>query len=98
MSAFINVLKIPVALAGQQLSDSGFALAAVADGQLIELAYVRSLVPEFDGDAKGDGNWGRAMAAAKDERCAAVIKKFRERGHVLAGVASGDEFVELKTL
>ncbi len=66
---------------------SGHALAAVKDGVLCDLLYLRDLLPDFEPEL--------AEYAIKDRRLAPSIAHLSSLGDVSIGMASGWEFTEL---
>jgi hypothetical protein len=97
-SPYLVTFPIPQPLAARCSKLAGFALAATQSGALRDFVYLRDLVPELDGDSGGDGNWGTAVDAMRDPRCADVIAALRALGAVSAGVIAPFEFLELKRL
>lgn len=79
-------LAIPDELAAAY-KGSGHALAAIKDGVLRDLLYLRDLLPDFDPEM--------IEYAIKDARLAPTISHLSALGSVTIGMASGWEFTEL---
>lgn len=82
----MNTFPIPDDLAGAY-KGSGHALAAVKGGRLIDLLYLRDLLPDFEPED--------AETAIKDVRLAPSIKHLSSLGDVSVGMCSCWEFCEL---
>lgn len=82
----MNVVPVPDELAAAY-KGSGHALAAVKDGHLIDLLYLRDLLPDFNEEDVG--------SAIKDVRLAPSIKHLSNLGDVSVGMCSCWEFCEL---
>lgn len=82
----MNTFPIPDEL-DAAYQGSGHALAAVKDGRLIDLLYLRDLLPGFDPED--------AKTAVKDVRLAPTIKHLSGLGEVSFGMVSCWEFCEL---
>lgn len=83
----MNVYKIPESLASKY-HGSGHALVAVVRGQVVDLAYLDDVLPDFDPEAP-------LIAALDDERLAPVVRQLQALGQVSFGMLSCWEFVEL---
>jgi hypothetical protein len=84
----MNVFPIPEALASKY-HGAGYALAAVLEGSVIDLVYLREALPDF-GEERQD-----ALAAIDDPRIAPTVRRLQALGQVSIGMCSGWEFVEL---
>ena len=82
----MDALPIPDELAAAY-KGSGHALAAVKEGRLIDLLYLRDLLPGFEPDD--------AETAIKDVRLAPTIAHLSSIGEVSIGMVSCWEFNEL---
>jgi hypothetical protein len=82
----MTVFPIPDELAAAY-KGSGHALAAVKDGRLIDLLYLRDLLPGFEPEG--------AETALKDIRLASSIAHLSSLGEVSVGMCSCWEFSEL---
>lgn len=80
----MNTLPIPDEMAYQ---GSGHALAAIKDGAIIDLLYLRDLLPGFEPED--------AEAAITDSRIAPTIAHLSSLGEVSIGMCSCWEFCEL---
>lgn len=78
------VLDVPEALAGAY-HGSGHALAAHRDGVLLDLIYLRDVLPDFDGETVVVG----------DFRLGPTIHHLAQRGDVSIGMVSSWQFCEL---
>lgn len=87
----MRVFKIPETLAAQY-KGCGWALAAVRDGEVVELIYLRDILPckEFEDD---DGKF--IPFAIMDARVGAASKKLDAVGAVSIGMLSAGEFCEI---
>ncbi len=68
----------------------GYAIAAVAGGQLIDLDYLGDLLPDLEIDTQDD-----VLNALNDSRIAPTIRLFSTLGNVSVGMCSCMEFVEI---
>lgn len=82
----MNTYPVPDQLA-DAYKGSGHALAAVKDGLLIDLLYLRDLLPDFQPDD--------TKSAIKDVRLSPSIKHLSSLGDVSIGMCSCWEFCEL---
>ena len=82
----MNVIAIPEELAGAY-QGSGHALAAIREGRIIDLLYLRDLLPDFEPDG--------VETAITDARLAPSIAHLSSLGDVSVGMVSCWEFVEL---
>jgi len=82
----MNTFPIPDELAGAY-KGCGHALAAVNNGCLIDLLYLRDLLPDFDPE--------RPEAFIGDYRLAPTITHLEALGQVSIGMCSCWEFCEL---
>lgn len=82
----MNALPIPDELA-DAYHGAGHALAAIKDGALLDILYLRDLIPDFDPD--------RVEYAIKDGRLAPTIAHLSTLGEVSVGMVSCWEFIEL---
>lgn len=92
----MNVYPIPDTLASAY-QGAGYALAAVAGGQLVALRYIADLAPQLD-DTLAEG--GRpARDAVQDwigsDDAAPTVRELQALGAVSVGMCSAWEFVEL---
>ena len=90
-----NIYKVPEALAPQY---HGWALVAVAGGQLVKLAYLADVSPAFDqmmqqpGADKHGAFFARQALSLPD--VGPTIRELQVLGKVSVGMLSGWEFVE----
>jgi hypothetical protein len=96
--AYLPTFVIPRELAARVQQEPGFAVLLHVDGVVADFAFVRDLVPEFDGDGKGDGNWGKAVQALDDARCVDTLRRFLDRGQVHVGILTSHDFIPLRRL
>ena len=82
----MNVWPIPDALA-DAYKGTGHALAAVREGVMIDLIYLRDVIPDFDPD--------RAQDFLGDVRLTSIIQHLDRLGTVSIGLCSCWEFCEL---
>jgi len=82
----MNVYSIPPAL-DAAYRGAGHALAAIKGGVLVDLIYLRDLLPDFDPDAPA--------AHISDHRLAPTIAHLAALGDVTFGMCSAWEFCEL---
>ena len=85
----MNVHKIPEALAGKY-HGSGHALVGVAGGQMIDLVYLKDVLPDFDAQAPG-----ALVKALADDRLGPTVRQLQALGHVSVCMLSCWEAVEL---
>lgn len=81
----MNMFKVPDSLASKY-HGAGHALAASANGVLIDIAYLSDVLPDFDGDIE---------AAMNDDRIGPTVRYLSSLGSVHAGMLSGWAFTEL---
>ena len=75
---------------------SGYAIGAVVWGQLVDFAYLRDALPDFEGDYTEDGDGqDLAMQALADDRLSPTVRHMQALGEVVAGMCSAYEFVVL---
>jgi hypothetical protein len=84
----MNVFKVPDILASKY-HGSGYALGATVRGQLVDIAYLADVLPDFSGD-RADLN-----AALEDARLAPTVRSLQAMGKVHMGMLSAWEFCEL---
>lgn len=84
----MNVYKIPNALA-HKYQGSGCALAASANGVLVDICYMRDLLPD------ADDSIANLPALLDDVRLAPTVRFLSSLGDVHVGMCSALEFVEL---
>lgn len=84
----MTVFKVPESLS-EKYHGAGYALAATAGGQLVDIVYLDLVLPEFDGSAAA------AKAAINDPRLAPAVRGLQALGDVHLGMCSCWEFVEL---
>lgn len=89
MSAAV-VFKVGEALA-DKYHGAGHAVAAVADRQIVDLVYIRRILPDYDDEA---GLSALQQAIASDQM-APIVLKLGARGDVFVGMCSNWEFVVL---
>lgn len=82
----MNVFPIPDEL-DSAYKGSGHALAAVRNGRVVDLLYLRDLLPDFEP--------ADPETAIKDVRLASAIDHLSTRGDVSIGMCSCWEFCEL---
>lgn len=83
-----NVFKIPESLQSKY-HGCGIALASVTGGQIINLAYLRDVLEEFDDDQAS------LPAVLNDARLGPTVRLLQSTGEVFVGMCSCWEFVEL---
>lgn len=83
-----NVFKIPESLEAKY-HGCGIALASVTGGQIINLAYLRDVLEEFDDDQAS------LPAVLNDARLGPTVRLLQSTGEVFVGMCSCWEFVEL---
>lgn len=88
VEARMNVFKIPETLA-DKYHGSGVALAASLNGQLLDIVYLDTVIPEFNGSIEG------AKKYLIDPRLAPTVRGLQALGNVHVGMLSCWEFVEL---
>lgn len=80
---------------GDELADkchgAGVALGAVAGGQLVGLAYLRDVLPDFD----EAGGLVAAADAINDPRISETVRELSALGDLFVGMCSCGEFVVL---
>ena len=75
---------------------TGYAIGAVVRGQLVDFAYLRDVLPDFEGDYTEDGDGqDLAMQALTDDRLGPTVRHMQARGEVVAGMCSAYELVVL---
>lgn len=82
----MNVYSIPDSLA-DAYKGAGHALAAIKGGALVDLLYLRDLLPDFNPD--------KAAQAITEHRLAPTIRHLAAQGDVSIGMCSSWEFCEL---
>lgn len=82
----MNVFPIPAEMAAAY-KGTGHALAALNDGRIVEILYLRDLLPDFEPDDVEN--------AIQDARLAPSIKHLSSLGDVSVGMCSCWEFCEL---
>lgn len=85
----VNVYKIPDLLS-TKYAGSGHALVAISGGQVIDLAYLRDALPDFDPEEQG-----ALFNSLADARLAPTVRRLQALGDVAFGMLSCWEFVEL---
>lgn len=83
-----NVFKIPDTLEFKY-HGAGIALASVTGGRIINIVYVRDVLPDFSGEQED------IPAALDDERIGPTMRLLQSTGEVFVGVCSCWEFIEL---
>lgn len=81
-----NVFKVPDSLA-EKYHGSGLALAASANGGLVDIVYLSDIVGDFDPD--------ELAMVVEDERLGPNVRYLQSLGSVHVGMLSNWEFVEL---
>ena len=84
----MNVFSIPDSIA-HKYHGCGHALAASANGELIDLIYVEDVVPEFDPGRGFNRNF------LTDQRLGPTVRGLQALGTVHVGMCSCWEFCEL---
>lgn len=84
----INVFKVPDALA-KKYHGEGRGLAAIVDGQLVDIVYLSDLMPDFVGE-RAD-----VVTAITSAAIAPTVRRLQALGSVHMGILSCWEFVEL---
>lgn len=82
----MNIYPVPDALASKY-HGAGHALVAIANGQLIDLAYLADALSDYDP--------GSLKAVISDQRLAPTVRQLQALGDVSVGMLSGWEFTEL---
>ena len=90
--------KVPDSLAAQY-HGAGWALVAVAGGQLVKLVYLANVSPTFDKLMQQPGADAHGAFFARQvmgmPEVGLVVRELQALGEVSAGMLSGWEFVEL---
>jgi hypothetical protein len=81
-----RVFKVPDALESRY-KGAGYALAAIMNGQLIDIRYFDDILPDFDPDMIHE--------FVTDDRLAPVSRELSVLGEVSVGMCGGWEFIEL---
>ena len=81
----MNVYKVQDALANKY-HGSGHALAAVLNGELVDIIYLEDVLPNFDGNIK---------VAIDSPALGPTVRSLQVLGKVSVGMLSSWEFVEL---
>lgn len=81
-----HVFLVPESLS-EKYHGSGHALAATANGQLVDIVYLRDALPDFDSE--------NLRGAINDDRLSPVVRYLQSLGEVRIGMLSCWEFVEL---
>lgn len=89
MSAGV-VFKVGEALA-DKYQGAGHAMAAVVDRQIVDLVYIRHILPDYDDEA---GLSALQQAIASDPMIP-IMLKLGARGDLFVGICSNWEFVVL---
>ncbi len=89
MSNGHNVFAVPDDLANNY-HGAGIALAAVAGGTLVGLAYLRDIIDELD-----EGDDESIKRALGDPRLGPTVRYLSALGEVYVGMCSCHEFTEL---
>lgn len=82
----MTVYKINDTLASKY-HGSGHALVAVTGGQVVDLVYLKDVLPDFEPD--------RLQTAINDERLAPTVRRLQVLGDLSIGMLSCWEFVKL---
>jgi hypothetical protein len=82
----MNVFKVPESLA-EKYHGCGHALAATADGELIDIVYLVDILPDFDP--------ALLTELINDAKLAPTVRYLQSLGDVHVGMLSCWEFVEL---
>lgn len=82
----MNSFKVPQTLA-EKYRGSGLALAATANGELVDIVYLSDIVGDFDPD--------ELAVVVEDERLGPSVRYLQSLGNVHVGMLSSWEFVEL---
>ena len=82
----MTIYPVPESLASAY-HGTGHALVAITDGQVMKLAYMADLLPDFD-----PADLDRFV---RDDRLAPTIRELQPYGQISFGMISGWEFVEL---
>lgn len=85
----MNVFQVPESLY-DKYHGAGHALAATANGLLVDIVYIRDVLEDFDGEDEAD-----LEAAVNDERIGPTVRYLQSLGNVHVGMCSCYEFVEL---
>lgn len=84
----MTIFKIPDAIA-DKYDGCGYAMASVTGGQIVNLIYLRDILPEFDDERES------LAEAIDDERTGQAVRLLQATGEVYAGICSCWEFVVL---
>ena len=68
----------------------GHAIAAVANGRVVDFVYVGDVLPDYD-----DEDPGALENAVQDDRLGPTIDRLKPQGEIFAGMCSCYEFVVL---
>lgn len=80
----------------QKYKGAGYAIGAVVRGQLVDYAYLRDAIPDFEGDYTEDGDGqDLAMQALTDDRLGPTVRHMQALGEVVAGMCSAYQFAVL---
>lgn len=82
----MNVFKI-VGNIEDKYYGAGYALASIANDQIVNLIYLDTVIDDFD--------HGSIKAALNDARLAPIIRELQATGEVSIGMCSCWEFTEL---
>lgn len=86
----MQVFKVGDSLA-EKYNGAGHALAAVTGGQVVDLRYLRDVLPDYD---ESDGV-ARLANALNDDRLGSTVRELQALGEVFVGMCSCWEFVVL---
>lgn len=95
--ATMNVYKITDALASQY-HGAGWALAAIAGGQVVALRYIADVAPDTVADAVAEGGPHAAFFVRQwlaTAEAGPVVRELQALGQVSVGLCSAWEFCEL---
>ena len=92
----MNTHAIPESLS-RQYHGSGWAVAAITGGQLVDLRYVSDLAPELTDDLIEGGSIARAAVQKwiASDAAGSAVRELQALGDVSVGMCSCGEFVEL---
>lgn len=93
----MNVFQIDQPTLDTDYRGSGYALACIRDGQVVQLAYLRELLPDWDDPSEGDAEdiQDQLAQVIPYRRLKPTIEKFALNGQVAIGLCSATEFIEL---
>ncbi|MCP2041148.1 hypothetical protein L1281_001742 [Neisseria sp. HSC-16F19] len=89
----MNAYKVPTRASGYD--GSGLVMAAIHEGEAVKLAYLRDLCPDYDGEDGLEDCMEDWLAYGPRPECRQKALEFEQIGHVVVGIASCWEVIEL---